>query len=60
MHGDHEYLMADVDFALASLGVDYLDIIVLCRVPNQEQVPIEKTMQALASIVATGIASCWF
>lgn len=34
MRGDAEYLQADVDYALEMLGTDYIDIIVLCRVPQ--------------------------
>lgn len=34
MRGDAEYLRADVDYALEMLGTDYIDIIVLCRVPQ--------------------------
>ncbi len=39
MRGDAAGLRADVDFALKTLGTDYIDIIVLCRVP--QDVPIE-------------------
>jgi aryl-alcohol dehydrogenase-like predicted oxidoreductase len=40
MRGDEEVLRADVDYALKELGVEYIDIIVLCRV--SPTVPIEE------------------
>lgn len=33
MSGKEEHLRADVDYALKTLGVEMIDIIVLCRVP---------------------------
>jgi len=56
MHGDAEYLRADVDYALEQLGLDYIDIIVLCRVPPQSVVPIEETVAAMSEIVKSGKA----
>ena len=53
MHGDAEYLKADVDYALSELGVEYLDIIVLCRVPSN---PIEESVKAMREIVESGKA----
>jgi aryl-alcohol dehydrogenase-like predicted oxidoreductase len=50
-----EFLQQDVDFALAALGVDYIDIIVLCRMPPAE-VSIEAATAAMAAIVASGKA----
>ena len=40
MHGELEYLMADVDYALKELGVDYVDIITLCRVPTNVSIEV--------------------
>lgn len=54
MRGDRESLRQDVDFALEQLGTDYIDIIVLCRVPKD--VPIETSIQAMSEIVAEGKA----
>ena len=34
LSGKEEHLRQDVDFALKTLGVDCIDIIVLCRVPQ--------------------------
>lgn len=54
MRGDPASLRQDVDFALEQLGTDYIDIIVLCRVPKD--VPIETSIGAMAEIVASGKA----
>ena len=54
MRGDRESLRRDVDYALEQLGTDYLDIIVLCRIPND--VPIETSIAAMAELVAEGKA----
>ena len=51
---DKAGLEADVDFALAQLGVPCIDIIVLCRMPRD--VPIEESVAAMAGIVAAGKA----
>jgi aryl-alcohol dehydrogenase-like predicted oxidoreductase len=51
---DREGLIADVNFALEQLGVDYIDIVVLCRV--SATVPIEESVAALQSIVDEGKA----
>lgn len=51
---DRDGLRADVDYALEQLGVDYLDIVVLCRV--SPTVPIEESIAALQSIVEEGKA----
>lgn len=56
MHGDADYLRADVDYALEQLGLDFIDIIVLCRVPPQDVVPIEETVVSMAEIVKSGKA----
>ena len=47
-------MRADVEYALEALGVDYIDIIVLCRVPHD--VPIEVTVAAMQQMVAEGKA----
>ena len=39
----------DEEYALEALGVDYIDVIVLCRVPHD--VPIEETVAAMAQMV---------
>ena len=44
--GDAATVRADVDYALETLGVDVIDIIVLCRVPHDT--PIEETVAAMA------------
>jgi aryl-alcohol dehydrogenase-like predicted oxidoreductase len=45
---------ADVDYALKTLGVDCIDIIVLCRVPHD--VPIETSVTAMKALVDEGKA----
>jgi aryl-alcohol dehydrogenase-like predicted oxidoreductase len=50
--GDGATVRADVEYALATLGVDCLDVAVVCRVP--QDVPIEDTVRALAALVADG------
>lgn len=54
MHGDGEYLKKDVDYALEQLGTDYIDIIVLCRVPPNP--PIEEIVASMKEIVDSGKA----
>ena len=54
MRGSAEALQADVDYALQELGVDYIDIIVLCRVPTD--VTIEVAVENMKAIVASGKA----
>ena len=54
LRGDAEYVREDVDFALKTLGVDYIDIIVLCRLPRD--VEIETTIAAMALMVKEGKA----
>ena len=49
MRGDSKGLRDDVEFALQTLGVDYIDIIVLCRV--SPTVPIEESVAALKELV---------
>ena len=43
MRGTARELQEDVDFALQTLGVDYIDVIILCRVPHD--VPIEESVK---------------
>ena len=52
--GDAEGLKEDVDYALKELGVDYIDIIVLCRV--SPTIPIEESVKAMEEIVNMGKA----
>mmetsp|Transcript_5073 Transcript_5073/g.5197 ORF Transcript_5073/g.5197 Transcript_5073/m.5197 type:complete len:333 (+) Transcript_5073:106-1104(+) len=47
-------LKADVEYALKELGVDYIDIIVLCRV--SPAISIEESVSAMAEIVKEGKA----
>lgn len=54
MRGDAKYLREDVEFALQQLGTNYIDILVLCRVPTN--VPIEESVQAMADLVREGKA----
>jgi aryl-alcohol dehydrogenase-like predicted oxidoreductase len=54
MRGDKESLKKDVDYALEQLGTDYIDVIVLCRVPGD--VPIEESVQGMKEIVQSGKA----
>lgn len=54
MRGDAEGLRKDVDYALEQLGTDYLDIIVLCRVPPNN--PIEESVEAMKQLVLEGKA----
>lgn len=54
LRADRESLRADVDYALSQLGTDYIDIIVLCRVPDNP--PIEESIAAMAEIVREGKA----
>lgn len=54
MRGDKEGLQQDVQYALETLGVDYIDIIVLCRVPQSP--PIEEVVAAMKDIVDSGRA----
>ena len=50
IRGDEEGLRSDVDYALRELGVEYIDIIVLCRV--SPSVPIEERW-AITSVIHT-------
>lgn len=54
MKGDADSLRQDVDFALKELGTDYIDVIVLCRVPSD--VPIEESVATMAALVEEGKA----
>jgi aryl-alcohol dehydrogenase-like predicted oxidoreductase len=49
-----ESIRKDVDFALEALGTDYIDIIVLCRVPSD--IPIEESVLSLKTMVDEGKA----
>lgn len=51
---DEEGITTDIDYALEQLGVEYIDIIVLCRVSNE--VPIETSVQAMSKAVTSGKA----
>jgi hypothetical protein len=54
LSGKEDWLRNDVDYALKTLDTDYLDIIVLCRVPTD--VTIEEAVTAMQSIVSEGKA----
>lgn len=54
LKGDEATIRADVDYALKTLGVDYIDIIVLCRVPTD--VPIEESVATMKKVVDEGKA----
>ena len=54
LSGKEEHLRQDVDFALKTLGVDCIDIIVLCRVP--QDVPIEESVANCKKLVDEGKA----
>ena len=41
-----------MDYALEQLGTDYIDIIVLCRVPSD--IPIEEVVQNMQTVVQSG------
>ncbi len=47
-----EDVMRDVDYALQQLGTDYIDIIVLCRVPGDR--PIEEVVASMKAVVDAG------
>ena len=50
--GDSEGIRNDVNYALETLGVDYIDIVVLCRLP--QNIPFEDTMSGLKNILDEG------
>jgi aryl-alcohol dehydrogenase-like predicted oxidoreductase len=54
MRGDSESIRKDVDYALETLGVDYIDTIVLCRVPSD--VTIEEAILGMKMMVDEGKA----
>lgn len=54
MKSDAEYLTADVDYALETLGVDFIDTIVLCRVPKDR--PVEEAVANMKALVDAGKA----
>ena len=59
--GTPEGIMADVDYALATLGVEFLDVVVLCRVPSPALIPLEQwwvctVIAAIAVTVAVAVA----
>ena len=43
MRGSAQEIREDVEFALQTLGVEYIDVIILCRVP--QDVPIEESVK---------------
>jgi aryl-alcohol dehydrogenase-like predicted oxidoreductase len=54
LRGDADYVREDVDYALKTLNVEYIDIIVLCRLPRE--VEIETTITAMSQMVKEGKA----
>lgn len=54
LSGKEDWLRADVDFALETLQTEFIDIIVLCRVPSD--VTIEEAVTSMQKIVAEGKA----
>lgn len=52
--GTAEGIQRDVDYALETLGVEYIDVVVLCRMPND--IPLEESMQGLRAVVEAGKA----
>ena len=54
LSGKEDWLRDDVDYALKTLDTDYIDIIVLCRVPTD--VTIEEAVTAMQNIVRSGKA----
>lgn len=55
MRGDAESIKKDVDYALEQLNVDFIDIIVLCRVPTD--VSIEEAVLNCKAVVDSGKAA---
>lgn len=52
--GSEEGIRADVEYALEAAGLDYIDIVVLCRVPFD--IPLEESMRGLQAMVNEGKA----
>lgn len=52
--GTADGIRSDVEYALHTLGVDYIDIVVLCRIPSD--IPLEESMRGLQAVVAEGKA----
>jgi len=52
--GKEDHIRQDVEYALKTLGVDQIDIIVLCRVP--QDVPIEESVANCKKLVDEGKA----
>ena len=52
MRSSTEDIQRDVDYALEQLGTDYIDIIVLCRVPQDR--PIEDVVLDMKAVVDSG------
>ena len=50
--GEAASIAADVEYALQTMGLEYLDIAVFCRVP--QDVSIEAAMRGMAALVAAG------
>jgi len=55
MRASAEDIKRDVDYALEQLGTDYIDIIVMCRVPQDR--PIEDVVLDMKAVVDSGQSS---
>lgn len=53
---DLEFIQEDVNYTLQTLGTDYLDTIVLCRIPAEDVMPIEQCVANMKKIVDAGQA----
>lgn len=52
--GTEEGIREDVEYALRTAGLDYIDIVVLCRIPFD--IPLEESMRGLQAVVREGKA----
>lgn len=52
LSGKEDFLRADMDFVLSTLGVEYIDIAVMCRVPNDTS--IEEVVSTFQKFINEG------